>query len=146
MLLLFLSSRTVFSFFCTLPLASSPTMLPSTKSTSYRRLLRDSRSSWVRITFFWTPWNWLGHSPTNLLMKTLCNFDVSSSSRWVPCKWRTSARKRHKLSLYGCLVLSSYVKQLIVPFPSRSSDKTASLHPIGTSLRKRANTINFVNL
>ena len=38
---------------------------------------------------------------------------------------------RHKLSLYGCLVFSSYVRQLIVRFLNRGSGKTAFLHPIG---------------
>ena len=64
----------------------------------------------------------------------------------MPCKWRASARKRHKLSLYGCLVLSSNVRQLTVPFLNRSLGKTALLHPIGTSFSKAANTVKFVNL
>ena len=129
MWLLYLSSRTVFSYFCTLRLASYPTMFQSTKSLSYSRMLRVSRSLAIGKSFMWTHWKWLGLSPSILLMNKLENFEVSFSSRWVPCKWRASARKSHKLSLYGCLVFSSYVRQLIVPFLSRSSGKTAFLRP-----------------
>ena len=77
-------------------------------------------------------------------MNKLNNFEVSSSSRWFPCIWRAKARKRHRLSLYGCLVFSSNVRQLIVWFLSRGSGKTAFLHPIGTSLCKAAKTVKFV--
>ena len=146
MWLLYLSSRTVFSYFCTLRLASSPTVFPSTISISYRRMLRVSRSSTKGILFMWTPWNWSALNPSILLMNKLNNFEVSSSSRWVPCKWRASARKRLKLSLYGCLVLSSNVRHLIEPLLKRGSGKTAFLHPIGTSLSKAANTVKFVSL
>ena len=146
MWLLYLSSRTVFSYLCTLRLASSLTMFPSTISISYRRMLRVSRSSTVGISFMWTPRNWLGLSPSILLMNKLNNCEVSSSSRWVPCKWRASARKRQKLSLYACLVFSSYVRQLIVRCLNRGLGKNALLHPIGTSLSKAANTVKFVNL
>ena len=62
----------------------------------------------------------------------------------MSCKWRGSARKRLQLSLYGCLVFSSYVRQLIVPFLNRGSGKTPFLLPIGTSLRRAADTVNFV--
>ena len=146
MWLLYLSSRTVFSCFCTFRLASSPTIIPSTLSISYRRMLRVSRSSTVGIWFMWTTWNWLWLSPTIWLMNKMKNFEVSSSSCWFPCMWRARARKRHKLSLYGCLVFSSIVRQLIVWFLSRGSGRTAFLHPLGTSLSKAANTVKFVNL
>ena len=146
MWLLYLSSRTVLSYFCTLRLSSSPTMFPSTKSKSYRRMLRVSRSSTVGISFMWTAWNWLELNPSIKLMNKLNVFEVCSSSLWVPCKWREGARKRHKLSLYGCLVFSSYVRQLIVPFLNKGSCKTAFLHPIGMSLSKAAKTTEFVNL
>ena len=146
MWLLYLRSCTVFLYFCTLRLASSPTMFPSTISISYSTMLRVRRSSTVGISFIWTPWNWLGLSPSILVMNKLNNCEVSSSSRWVPCKWKASARKRHKLSLYGCLVFSSNVSQLIVWFLSRSSGKTAFLHPIGTFFRGTAKTIKFFKL
>ena len=146
MWLLYLSSRTVFSYFCALRLASSPAIFPSTKSTSCSRMLRVSRSSTVGISFMLTPWNCLGLSATFLLMKKNKNFEVSSSSRRVPCKWRGNARKRHKLLLFGCLVFSSNFRQLIVPYFNRGSGKTASLYPISTSLSKAAETVKFVNL
>ena len=146
MWLLYLSSCTVFSHFCTICLASSPTIFPSIISISYRRMLRVSRSSTVGISLMWTSWNWLGLTPAIILMIKLNNFEVSPSSRSVPCKWRTRARKRHKLLLYGCLVFSSYVRQLILPFFNRGSVKTAFLDPIGTSLRRTANTVKFVSL
>ena len=94
----------------------------------------------------WTPWNWLGLSPSILVMNKMNNFEVFSSSRWFPCMWRARARRRHKLLLYGCLVFSSYVRLLIVPFLNRGLGKTGFLHPIGTSLKKAANTVKFVNL
>ena len=78
------------------------------------------------------------------MTKKLNNFEVFSSSRWFPCKWRTRAQKRHRLSLYGYLVFFSYVRQLIVWFLSRGSCKTSFLHPIGTSFSKAANTVQFV--
>ena len=146
MWLSYLSSRTVFLFFCTLRLASTPTMFPSTKSTSYRRMMRNTRSSTAGISFMWTPWNCMGLSPSILVMNKMNNFEVSSSSLWVPCKWRASARKRHKLSFFGCLVFSSNVRQLIVQFFKSGSGKSPSLHPIGTSLSKTANTVKVVNL
>ena len=130
MWLLYLSSRTVLSYFCTLRRAGSPTMFPSTISISYSTMLKISWSSTVGISFIRTIWNWLGLSPSILLMNNLNNFEISPSSRWVPCKWRASPRKRHKLSLYRCLVFSSFVRQLIVWFLSRGSEKTAFLHPI----------------
>ena len=129
MWLLYLSIRTVFSYFCALRFASSPTMFPSTISISYRRMLRVSRSSTVVISFLCIPWIWLGLSPSILSMNKLNNFGVSSSSRWVPCKWRASAQKRHKLPLYGCLVFSSYVRQLILPFLNRVRVKLRSCTP-----------------
>ena len=146
MWLLHLGSRTVFTYFCTLRLATSPTMFPSTKSISYSRMWKASRSSTVGISFTRTAWNWLALSPSILLMKKLNNFDVSSSSRWVPCKWRTSAQNRHKSSLYGCLLCSSDVRQLIVPFVNRGLGRSAFLHTIGTTLRRAANTVKFINL
>ena len=146
MWLLYLSSRAVFSYFCTLRLASSPTMFPSTTNILYRRMLRVSRSSTIGISLIWTPWSWLGLSPSIFLMNKQDNFEISSSNRWVPCKWRASARKRYKLSLYGCLVFSSNVRQLIVPFFNRGLSKTAFVHPIGMSLSKALNTVKFANL
>ena len=120
--------------------------VPSTISISYKTKLRLSRSSTVGISFTWKPWNWLGLSPSIMLRNKLNNFEFSSSCRWVPCKWKANARKGHKLSLYGCLVFSSKVRQLIVWFLSRGSGNTAILHPIGTSLSKAANTVKFVKL
>ena len=146
MRLLYLSSCIVFSYFCTLRLASSQIMLPSTISISYSRMLRVSRSSTKRISFIWTPWNSSALNPSILLMNKLNNFEVFSSSRWFPCRWRAKPRKRHRSSLYGCLVFSSNVRQLIVWLLSRGSGKTGSLHPIGTSLSKAADRIKFVNL
>ena len=146
MWLLYLSSRTVFSYFCTLRLASSPTMFPSTISISYRIMLKVSKSSTIRQSFMWTPWNWSALNLSILLMNKLNNFEVSSPSRWVPCKWGASARKRRKLSLYGFLVLFSNVRQLIVWFLSRGLCKTAFFQPIGTSSSKAANAVKFVNL
>ena len=146
MWLLYLSSRTVISYFCTLCLASSPIRLPSTISISYSRMLRVNRSSTKRISFIWTPWNWSALNPSILLMNQFYIFEVSFSKRWFLCRWRARARKRHRLSLYGCLVFYSTVRQLIVWFLSRGLEKTASLHPIGTSLSKAANTVKFVNL
>ena len=146
MWLLFLSSRTVFSYFCTLRLASSPTTFPSTISISHKIMLRVSRSSTVGILFMWTPWNRSGLSPSFLLMNKSNSSEVSSSSRWVPCKWRARAQKRHRLPLYGCFVSSSNVWQLIVPILNGGSGKIAFLHPRGTSLSKAPNTVKFVNL
>ena len=146
MWLLYLSSRTVFSYFCTLRLASSPTLFPSTISISNSRMLRVSRSSTVGISFMWTPWNWLGLNPTFLLMNKLNNFKISTSSFWVPCKWKANAPKRHKLSLYGCLVFPSDLRQLIVPLLRRGSGKTASLHSICTPFRRATKTVKFDDL
>ena len=109
-------------------------------------MFRCRRSSTTGISFIWTPWNWGGVSPSIFLMNKLKVFDVSSSSFWFPSKWRARARKRHKLSVYGCLVFSPKVRQLTVCFSNRGYCRTASLHPIGTSLRKAANTVKFVNL
>ena len=39
----------------------------------------------------------------------------------------------------------SDVRQLIVPFLKRGLGKTASLHSIGTSSRRAANTVKFVH-
>ena len=146
MWLLYLSSCAVFSYFCTLRLTCSPIMIPSTKSISYSTLFRGGRSYTKRISFIWTPWTWSALNSSSLLMNKLNITEVSSSNRWVSCKWRASERKRHKLLLDSCLVFSSYVRQLIVWFFSRGSNKTAFLHPIGTCLRRAANTVKFVNL
>ena len=80
------------------------------------------------------------------ILSKMLNFEVSSSNRWFPCKWRAKARKRQKLFLYGCFVLRSYLKQLFVWFLCRNSHKTASLQPIGSSLSKEKNTIRFISL
>ena len=93
----------------------------------------------------WTPLNWLGLSQPVLLMNKLNNFEVFSSSRSFPCHWRARTRKRHRLLLYGCLLFSLNVRQLIVPFLNGSLGKTAFLHPKGTSLRRAAKTVKFVN-
>ena len=146
MWLLYLSSRAVFSYFCTLCLASSPTMFASTKSISYSRMLRISRSSTVWLLFIWTPWDGLGLSPSTLLMMKFNILEVSSSSCRVPCKLRASTRKRHKLSVYRCLVSSSFARQLFVSILNRGSGKTASLQPTGTSLSNAAKTVKFVIL
>ena len=146
MSLLYLSSRTLLSYICTLRLASSPIMLPSTISISYRRMLGVSRSSTIGLSFMWTPWECLGLNPSILLINKLNIFKVSFSSRWFLCKWRARARKRHRLSLYGCLVFSSNVRQLIVHFFESGLGKIASLHPIGTSLRRAANLGKIVKL
>ena len=79
------------------------------------------------MSFIWTPWTWVGLSPAILLFNRLEISDVSSSSFWFPCKWRAKERKRQKLSLCGCLVFSSKMKQLTVFFFTGSSGKTASL-------------------
>ena len=136
----------MFSYFGTLCLASSPIMFPSTLLISYSRMFRVSRSSAIGVSFIWTRWNWSVLNPSILLMNKLNNFEVSSSSRWFPCKWRARARQRHKLSLYGFLACSSNVRQLIVPFFTRGSGKIAFLHPIGTSLSNAAHAGKFVNL
>ena len=73
-------------------------------------------------------------------------FDVSPSSFWLPCKWRITARKRLKLSIYGCFVFSSNVRQCTVWFFSRGLGKTPTLQPIVTSLSKASNFVKFVNL
>ena len=145
MWLLYLSSRTVFLYFCTLRLASSPITLPSTISISYSSMLRVSRSSTKGLSFIWTRWKWSAPNPSILLFNKLNSFEVFSSSRWFPCMCRAGARERQRLSLYGCLVFSSNVRKLIVWFLSRGLGKTAFLHPIGTSLSKAANTVKFNN-
>ena len=86
----------------------------------------------------------IGTEPIHFVYECIEKIRCFSSSRWFTCKWRES--ERHTLSLYSCLVFSSNVRQLIVWFLSRGSGKTASLHPIGTSLRRAANTVNFVYL
>ena len=52
---------------------------------------------------------------------------------WLSCTWET-------------VDSTIYVRQLITPFLNGGSDKSAFLHPIGTSLSKAANTVKFVNL
>ena len=146
MWLLCLNSRTVFLYLCRLRLASSPTMFLFTISISYRTMLRVSRSSTVGISFMWTPLNWSGLNPSNFLMNKLNTFEVSSCSRWFLCMRRARARKRHSLTLYGCPIFSSNVRQLIFWFLSRGSGKIAFLHPVGTFLSKEASTVRFVNL
>ena len=59
---------------------------------------------------------------------------------------RVEMKSGHKLSLYGCLVLSSNVRELAVSFFSRGLGKTAFLQPIGMSLSEAANTVKFVSL
>ena len=146
MWLLSLSSRTVFSCFCTLRLASSPRMFPSLISISYSRMLRVSRSSTIEICFMWIPRNWSALNPSIHWWVSWLGLKFLLPVVECHSKGRLSARKRHKLSLNGCLVFSSYVRQLIVWFLSRRSGKTAFLHPIGTSLSTAANTVKFVNL
>ena len=146
MWLLDLSSRTVFSYFCKLLLASSPIMLPSTISIPYSRMLRISRPSARGISFMWTPWNRSVLNPSVLFMNKMTKFEVSSSSRWFPCKWRARAQKRHRLLLYGCLMFSSNVRQFVVQFIKSGSGKTASLHFIGMFLSEAANSVEFVKL
>ena len=117
-----------------------------TKLISLRKIFSNSRSSSIVMSVIWTPWDRLRLSRSILLINKLKILDVSSSGRWFPCKWRARARKRHKLSLDGCLVFSSYVRQLTVWFSSRGLGKTASLQPIGSSLSKAAYTVKLVNL
>ena len=87
----------------------------------------------------------IGSSPSNLMMNNVKIFEVLCSSRWHSCKCRESARRKHKLSLYGWPVLWK-MRQLIVCFLSRNLVQTASLQPKGTSLSRKANTVEFVNL
>ena len=54
--------------------------------------------------------------------------------------------KKRKFSLYARLVFSLKVRQLIVWFFNRGLGKTWTWQPIGTSLRKVADTVKFVNL
>ena len=144
--MLYLNSPRVLLYFCILRQASSLIMLPSTISISYSTILRVSRSSTKTISFKWTPWNWSPLNSSTLLMNNLKNLEISSSSRWFPCMRRTGAQERHMFLLYGCLMFSSNVKQLIVWLLSRGLVKTAFLHPIGTSLSKAGNTVKFVKL
>ena len=43
-------------------------------------------------------------------------FVVSSSKYKYPCKLRASAQRRYKLWLYGCLVLFSNVREILIQF------------------------------
>ena len=72
------------------------------------RILTVSRFSIIGILFMWTRFrlNQLGLSPSILFIKEMKSLDVFSS-RLFPCKCRPRARKRHRLSFFGCLVLSS---------------------------------------
>ena len=55
-----------------------------------------------------TTWNNKGSGFELLIRKRFNNFNVSSSSLLsFPCKWRASALKKQRLSLYGFLVFCS---------------------------------------
>ena len=93
MCFLYLSSRTVFSNFCTLRLASSLILFQSAIPISYRTMLRVSRSSTKGILFIWTPWNWSALNPSILLMNIMNRLEVSSPSCWFLFKWRVREKK-----------------------------------------------------
>ena len=84
--------------------ASSPNIAPSIRSMSYMKILIPTVSSTDGLTSMQTPWNFEGSEFVLVLRKRLSNFDVSSSSLPFPCKWRTTALKRQKMSLYDFLV------------------------------------------
>ena len=98
------------------------------------------------MSFIGTPWNWLRLSPSIQLMNNLKILDVSSASFWCPCKWRSGARKRHNLSLYGYLVFASMWDSWLCSFLKVFCGKTMSRQPIGTSLSKAAKTVKIVSL
>ena len=87
--------------------ASSPTVAPSIRSMSYMKRLIPTISSTDRISSMQTPRNFEGSGFVLLIRKRLNKFDVSSPSLSFPCKWRASAPKRQRLSLYGFLVFCS---------------------------------------
>ena len=111
-----LNSCTVFSNFSSLCLANSPITFPSAISKSYSRKLRVCRSSTNGTSIMWTSLNCLGQSPSILFLDEAKMFKVSSSRRSYPCNKRARARKRHRLSLCGCLKFSSKLRHLIVQF------------------------------
>ena len=96
-----------FSYFLILRRASSPTIAPSIRSMSYLKILILAISSTDGISSMQSPWNFEGSGLVLLKRKRLNDFDVSFSSLSFPCKWRASALKRQRLSLYGFLVFCS---------------------------------------
>ena len=121
-------------------------MFHFTLSISGRKILSNSRSSAIRMSFISTHWNWLGLSPSLLF---LINLKFLYVSFLFLCKWSAGAQKGHLFSLYDYLVPSLKVRKLIkliLDFLRRSLGKRASLQPIGRFFSKTANTLKFVNL
>ena len=106
-----------------------------------QEMLRVSRSSTKKIAFTRTPWNWSAANPSILVMNILNKFEVCFPVVDFPA----NGEQEHEKDT-SCLVFSSNVRQLIVWCLSRGSGETASFHPIGTSLRRTANTVKFFNL
>ena len=90
-----------------------------------------------------TPQNCFGSQP-DFSWKAFKTMEVDVSRLVVPCKWTARARNKHKLSLYGCLVFWSKIKQITWLFLSRGSGITESGHPMGMFLSKAAKMVTFV--
>ena len=131
-----------FACLCTLRLASSALMFPSTIFISKRKIFIFRSSSTVGMG---TPRNSLRTRPHNIFSNKVIILDDSFSSFQFPRKGWARARKRHNLSLYRSVVVFSEARQLIVQFLDRSLWKTTSLRPMGTFLSKTWSTAKFVN-
>ena len=124
-----------------------PLFLQSTKSISYRNVLRCRRSSNTRFSFKRPPCNWGRLSPSSFYWWTNWKFwKFLLPGSLFPYKWNAMASERHKLYFKGCFGLSSNVKQFRVwKFSGGLCDKL-SLQPAGTFFSKAANTVKIVNL
>ena len=98
---------TFFSYSLMLRLASFPTLAPSIKSMSFRKILILTICSTDGISSMQNSWNFEGLGFVLLIRKILNNVDVSYSGLAFPSTWRGSALKRQRLSLYGFMVFCS---------------------------------------
>ena len=88
----------------------------------------------------------IGTESIHFIYEWIEKFRCSFFQSLISVQMESKSTKRHRLYLSGCIVFSSNVRHVIVPFLSRGSVKIASLHPIDMSLSKAANTVKFLHL
>ena len=100
-----------------------------------------NKSSTFGMSLKRTPWNFETSLSSLLLGKRLKIFEASHFSSLLPCKCRANALNNQRLSLYGCIVFLSKVKQFKLQFLGTGSGKTASLQPMGTSCSNETKSV-----
>ena len=98
------------------------------------------------MSFTRTPWDFGGSPSTQLQWKKLKKLEVSSPNLSLPCKCEASAQNKRRLSLWGCLVSPSKLRQFTMLFSKKGLVKTVSFKPTDLWMSNGSKTVTFVIL